>query len=219
VNVIKEVPFVKLLPFSLTCFPFPYKLIEEETFLMNQILTHRWNILTLGLLFVGALWMIFSRVTDRATTNGMIPAPRQGFLAPDFNTPTLDGGQISLSDFRGRPVLINIWASWCPPCKTEMPTLESVYRAYQDQGLAILAVNTTNQDTLQAAETFVKANKLTFPILIDVDGAVSQLYQLKSLPTSFFVDRAGVIQEVIVGGPMSEALLRIRVEQLLQEPY
>lgn len=122
-----------------------------------------------------------------------------------------------LSDLRGQPVLINLWASWCPPCKAEMPAFERVYEDYHEKGFQILAVNATNQDNLNNAIQFVQDYGLSFPILLDTNGEVSRQYQLNSLPTSFFVDRNGVIQQVIVGGPMSEALLRIRVEQLLQE--
>jgi peroxiredoxin len=98
-----------------------------------------------------------------------------------------------------------------------MPSFERVYNDYKNQGFVILAVNATNQDTLSNARDFVNQNQLTFPILLDNDGKVSQLYQLRSLPTSFFVDKNGVIRDVIVGGPMSEALLRIRVQNLLEE--
>ncbi len=180
---------------------------------------YRWNIFTLVILSISAIWIISSRVTVAETTNGKIPAPRQGFLAPDFNAQTLDGDQVSLSDYRGRPVLVNLWASWCPPCKAEMPGLENIYQTYQDQGLTVLAVNATNQDTLQGARTFVQNNGLTFPILIDIDGTISQIYELSSLPSSFFIDRSGVIKDVVIGGPMSEALLRIRIEELLQEQH
>ena len=122
-----------------------------------------------------------------------------------------------LSDLRGQPLLINLWASWCPPCKAEMPAFERAYRDYKEKGFQVLAVNATNQDNLNNAINFVQEYKLSFPILLDTNGEVSRQYHLNSLPTSFFVDRSGVIQQVIVGGPMSEALLRIRIDQLLQE--
>lgn len=152
-----------------------------------------------------------------ATTAGKIPTPRKGFLAPDFSLETLEGGTISLSELRGRPVLINLWTSWCPPCRAEMPAMQKVYVAYQEKGFLILAVNITNQDKLADAVAFSETHGLTFPILLDVDGNVSRLYQLRSLPTSFFVDPQGIIKEVIIGGPMSEALLRIRIEQFFEE--
>lgn len=138
-------------------------------------------------------------------------------MAPDFKLQAASGETIQLSELRGRPVLINLWASWCGPCRAEMPAMQRVYADYQDQDFLILAVNATNQDNADRAVAFAKEYDLTFPILFDTDGSVSSQYRLRALPTSFFVDPSGIIQEVVVGGPMSEALLRIRIEQLLQE--
>ena len=96
-----------------------------------------------------------------------------------------------------------------------MPAIQKVYEQYKDQGLVVLGVNATNQDNPQNAVQFVEDMGLTFPILFDMDGEVSQQYLLSALPTTFFVDGSGTIQEVVVGGPMAEALLKIRVEQLI----
>lgn len=177
----------------------------------------RWYIFSVLVLAVGAAWIFVSRAEPGSTTSGTIPLPRQGFVAPDFNLQTPEGESIELSDLRGQPVLINLWTSWCPPCRAEMPALQRVYEAYQDQGFEVLAVNATNQDSRQEALDFAQELGLTFPILLDTTGKVSGLYQLRSLPTSFFIDSQGVIQEVVIGGPMSEALLRTRVQQLLEE--
>jgi peroxiredoxin len=98
-----------------------------------------------------------------------------------------------------------------------MPVLQKMYETYHTQGLEILAVNATHQDDAQAAIEFSTRLDLTFPILLDNDGSVSRLYQLQSLPTTYFVGRDGEIQDVVVGGPMAEALLRIRIERLLGE--
>ena len=158
-----------------------------------------------------------------ASTQGKIPAPRQGFLAPDFELTTSTGETVRLSDLRGKPLIVNFWASWCEPCRYEMPAMQRVYQEYSGQGLEILAVNSTSQDTLQAALDFAAQQGLTFPILLDQQGAVSSSYRVQALPSTFFVRPDGVIQEVVVGGPISEALLRTRVERLLstlpdQEP-
>jgi peroxiredoxin len=97
-----------------------------------------------------------------------------------------------------------------------MPALENVYQEYQLQGLEILAVNAANQDDPAQAVAFAQSLGLSFPILFDSHGEVSEQYQVRALPSTYFVDAQGVIREVIVGGPMSEALLRIRVRQLLE---
>ncbi len=184
---------------------------------MDRSFLLRLKIISVCILLAGAGWIWISKATPGSTSGGEITAPSQGFKAPDFTLQTLDGQTVSLSDLRGKSILINIWASWCPPCKSEMPAFERVYNDYKNQGFVILAVNATNQDTLANASQFVNQNRLTFPILLDSEGVVSQSYQLRSLPTSFFIDREGVIRDVIVGGPMSEALLRIRIENLLEE--
>jgi peroxiredoxin len=168
-------------------------------------------------LIAGAAWIWVSRATPADTTSGKIPLPRQGFMAPDFSLQTPDGQSLRLSDLRGRAVLVNLWTSWCPPCRQEMPAMQRAYAEFQGQGFEILAVNATHQDSLQDAVQFSSDLGLSFPILLDNQGEISQLYQLRSLPTSFFIDREGVIQEVVIGGPMSEALLRIRIQELLEE--
>jgi len=144
-------------------------------------------------------------------------APQEGFMAPDFTLETFDGRTVSLSDFKGQVVMLNIWASWCPPCKAEMPSMESAYQKYQDQGFVVLAVNATHQDSATDAAAFINQSGFTFPVLLDSKGVASNLYQLRSLPTSFFIDKEGVIREIIFGGPIPEAGIQARVESLLAE--
>ncbi len=176
----------------------------------------RWLLISLTVLVAGAAWIWMSAVPAGTSTAGRIPAPRQSFLAPDFTLETADGQTFTMSELRGKPVLINLWTSWCPPCKAEMPALQRAYQRYQSEDLVILGINATNQDSQVAALNFAAENGLSFPILMDTAGEVSAIYQLRSLPTSYFVDHEGIIQEVVVGGPMSEALIRINVEKLLE---
>lgn len=177
----------------------------------------RWSAFMAGVLVLGALWTWFSAVPATSTTGGLIPSPREGFLAPDFTLDLLGGEPVSLSGLRGQVVMINLWASWCPPCRAEMPAIERIYQVNRARGLEVLAVNTTYQDNESAARAFVQEYGLTFPILLDRTGAMANRYQLRALPTTFFVDRQGVIQDVVVGGPMSEALIQSKVEPLLAE--
>jgi len=167
------------------------------------------------LIVVGAAWIAVSTPAPGELEQAGA-APAVGFKAPDFTLGTLDGGQVRLSDLRGQAVLLNLWASWCGPCRAEMPAMQRVYEEYRDDGFVVLAVNATNQDRISAAAAFVDELGLTYPIGLDLDGAVSRLYGLQALPSSFFIDWDGVIREVIIGGPMAEALLRIRAEQLLE---
>ncbi len=177
----------------------------------------RWFSLMAAVAVLGALWIWISAVPAAATTGGRTPAPRQGFAAPALRAETLAGEAVELSQLRGQVVVINFWASWCPPCRAEMPALERTYQAEKSRGLEILAVNTTYQDQLASAEAFVREYGLSFPILLDRTGEVANRYQMRALPTTFFVDKDGVIRKVIIGGPMNETTLRSTVETLLAE--
>jgi len=97
-----------------------------------------------------------------------------------------------------------------------MQSIEKVYKEYKDQGFVELAVHMTYQDDATRVLPFVTEQGLTFPILLDETGDMAQAYQLRSLPSSFFINRAGIINEVVIGGPMAEALLRTRVEEILK---
>jgi peroxiredoxin len=169
----------------------------------------------LAILLAGLFWIFLSADKNAASSAGTVAAPQQGFLAPDFELPTTDGETIRLSDLRGQAVLVNLWATWCPPCRAEMPAIETVYNEYNDEGFIVLAIDMTYQDEFSAVPSFVNEHGLTFPILLDETGAVAQAYQLRSLPSSFFINREGIIHEVVIGGPMAEALLRTRVEEIL----
>ena len=172
-------------------------------------------ILYILILIAGASWIILSANTTNAAID-KISAPQAGFAAPDFTLKTPDGEEYTLSKLKGNAVLVNLWATWCPPCRAEMPTIEKIYQEYKDQGLVVLAVDMTYQDDPAKVAPFVQKYGLTFPILLEETGNVGALYQLRSIPSSYFINRAGIIQEVVIGGPMSEALLRTRIEQILK---
>jgi peroxiredoxin len=187
--------------------------------LLDRLASRRfWITTTLAVLGLGLGWIWLSAVPAAATTGGEIPSPREGFAAPDFTLEILDGGEVRLSSLRGKAVVINLWASWCPPCRAEMPALQAAYEAERDRGLEIIAINTTFQDQEHDARRFVEEFGLTFPIALDRSGTVSRQYLLRALPSTFFVGRDGVIRKVIIGGPMSEATIRSTVDELLGEP-
>lgn len=170
----------------------------------------------LFILVLGFAWIWVSADRSGRSTGGQVPAPQQGFLAPDFELKTPTGESIKLSDLRGQAVLINLWATWCPPCRAEMQSIERVYQEYKEQGFTVLAVNMTYQDDPLSVMPFVNEQKLSVPILLEETGEMAQAYQLRSLPSSYFVGKDGIINEVVIGGPMSEALLRTRIEALLK---
>ncbi len=118
--------------------------------------SRNWLLFSLFLLLFGAGWIWFSCAQPGELTAGKIPAPRQDFLAPDFTLTDASGQEVRLSDLRGRPVLVNIWASWCGPCRAEMPAMQRLYQEYLDRGFEILAVNSTSQDSSENALAFAK---------------------------------------------------------------
>ena len=185
---------------------------------MRTTLSKYWAYFVIAILLAGAGWIWGSAegIDDTGNAATIQIAPQEGFLAPDFTLETTKGTQISLSDFRGQAILVNFWASWCPPCRAEMPSMENVYREYQDKGFVVLAINVTHQDNLNDAADFVKEQGFTYPILLDEMGIASQEYQLRSLPTSFFIDREGIIQQVTLGGPIPETNLRVIIEGLIK---
>ncbi len=143
-------------------------------------------------------------------------APHRGFYAPPFTLGTPRGEVHSLDDYEGSPVLVFFWASWCSICKTAMPGLEAVYQDFADQGFTILAVNTTNQDSLASAETYFNAQGYSYTMLLDRDGSVANLYRMRAVPTSVLIDPQGKITDVIIGSGISEGFLRARVGALLE---
>jgi peroxiredoxin len=166
-------------------------------------------------LILGGLWTWINRVPADAQGAVSGAVPQTGFPAPDFTLETLDGEVITLSELQGQVVVVNLWATWCPPCRAEMPALERVWNDYRDQGLLILAVD--QREPPATVSAFAEEFGLSFPILLDRDGAVGARYQLRAYPTTFFVGRDGVIRDMILGGPMSEALIASTVVEMLEE--
>jgi peroxiredoxin len=183
---------------------------------MTKLFNDRQNVLFTIILVSGLVWIWISADREGASTQEGTPAPNKGFLAPDFELTSLDGNVTQLSDVRGKPVVVNFWASWCIPCRTEMPAIERAYLQRQ-KDVVVLGVNATSQDNLSEVENFVHDTGLSFPILLDHHGEVMDSYRVSALPTTFFVDRNGIIQDVVIGGPMAEALLTSRLEDLLRK--
>jgi cytochrome c biogenesis protein CcmG/thiol:disulfide interchange protein DsbE len=123
---------------------------------------------------------------------------RVGQPAPDFTLPGLDGKMVSLSDYRGHVVLVNVWATWCPPCVDEMPSMEKLYRELKGENFEILAVSI---DALgkKAVAPFMKKYNLSFPALMDPDGTIKTLFQTTGVPESFIINQEGILIEKVIG--------------------
>jgi len=124
---------------------------------------------------------------------------------------------LTLTELRGNPVVLNLWASWCLPCRSEMPAIEKAYHRYRDASLIVIGLDMTSQDSESDARAFVEELGLTFPIVLDRDGSVQSHYQLLGLPSTYFIDRQGIIRSAVIGGPMSKATIQSNIEDLLLE--
>jgi thiol-disulfide isomerase/thioredoxin len=129
--------------------------------------------------------------------SGSGQGPEVGKTAPEFALKGLDGQEVSLSDLRGKPVLLNFWASWCGPCRLEMPFLQQIYEKWTGKGLVLLAVNL--QEDSNKVEEFVKNGGYTFPILLSPGKEVPLAYNIRGIPATFFIDAEGVIRDIKIG--------------------
>lgn len=136
--------------------------------------------------------------------------------APDFTLKTLAGENLRLEEYRGQVVLINFWASWCGPCRQEMPILDRIHNRYDDTGFAVLGVNVEGKSG--PAQKIVDKTKVTFPVLIDAAQGVSETYDLQAMPTTVVVDRNGVVRYIHRGyKPGDEAKYIEVVKDLIRE--
>lgn len=115
----------------------------------------------------------------------------------DFTLEDLNGSKVKLSELKGKKVFLNFWATWCPPCKAEMPDIEKLYQETKESNLVILAVN-VGEDK-KTVQDFIEKNSYNFPVLLDVSGEVSQLYQVTGIPTSYFIDSEGYLDDGVSG--------------------
>ncbi len=150
--------------------------------------------------------------------------PLASGVAPDFVITTFDGKKITLSELRGKPVVLNFWASWCIPCRTEAPILERAWKDYRERGVVILGVDYV--DTEEAAKKFIQEYGMTYPNGPDLGTRISQMYRITGVPETYFVTREGKMLSGIDAngrvnanwiGPISENALRERIEKLLSE--
>jgi cytochrome c biogenesis protein CcmG/thiol:disulfide interchange protein DsbE len=133
-------------------------------------------------------------------------------IAPDFTLSLFDGGQLSLSELRGQVVVINVWASWCPPCREEAPVLERAWRRYRDRGVTFVGVD--YMDTEPAALAYLKEFGVTYPNGPDLGSHIARAYSVQGVPETFFITPEGEIAEVFVG-PLNETRLAGILERLL----
>jgi peroxiredoxin len=136
--------------------------------------------------------------------------------APDFTLKSLEGSNLRLEEYRGQVVLLNFWASWCGPCRQEMPLLDRLHHRYEDTGFAVLGVNVEGEAA--PAQEIVDKTNVTFPILIDDGQKVSEMYNLQAMPSTVVIDRDGVVRYIHLGyKPGDEAKYVEVVKKLIRE--
>jgi len=171
----------------------------------------------LALAGMAIFWMVAGSGMGGAAGLDVLPVADRAIVklgepAPNFQLRDLNGHLIMLSDLRGKVVLLNFWATWCGPCRVEMPAMEQLYRMFQRKDFEILAVSTDAQGAA-ITRPFQQENRLTFPILHDPDYRVGLTYGARSLPMTFLIDRLGIIRHQVFGARDWEA---IEAQQLVQ---
>lgn len=142
--------------------------------------------------------------TTQGASEETQPSEEAVQTAPDFTVYDADGNEVKLSDFFGKPIVLNFWASWCPPCKSEMPHFEAAYLSNPD--VQFLMVNVTSSDNMDDAKNYIAEQGFTFPVLFDTTGEAGYVYQATSLPTTYFLDARGRLVTYAVGALSAESL-------------
>lgn len=154
--------------------------------------------LTILFVFIAAALVILFLKSGRDSTVRPTEKIQVGFPAPNFTFPDLNGQRVSLFDHRGKVVLVNIWATWCPPCRQEMPSMQKLYDKFKGEDFEILAVSIDSTGR-EAVDPFMQSMNLTFPALLDSHEEIGTLYGITGVPESFIIDKQGIVVEKIIG--------------------
>ncbi len=156
------------------------------------------SLMLIVLIVVGVGIIVLLQTKDSSFNLSGKPRFEKGVPAPNFTLPDLNGKMVSLTDYKGNVVLLNIWATWCPPCVEEMPSMEKLHQELKDESFEILAVS-IDVSGAEAVIPFMKKHKLGFSALTDTTGAIKNLYQTIGVPESFIIDKDGIIVEKVIG--------------------
>lgn len=172
-----------------------------------------WSLYLIATLLLGSAWILYSRepVDQQDQTADVPSAPAVGYQAPDFSLPTLTGETFTLSEQRGQPVVINFWATWCPPCRAEIPFFQAAASTYNGQ---VKIVGIDDGEPAPMVASFANELGMTYPVPLDEDSSVSKTYRVNSLPTTYFIDKEGVITNIHIG-IISQAVLEDGILALL----
>ncbi|MFC1949126.1 TlpA family protein disulfide reductase [Chloroflexota bacterium] len=161
------------------------------------------------LLTVVAITLLFTGCGTGSTGTGV----KEGDRAPDFQLQDLEGQTVSLIEQRGLPVLLNFWATWCGPCRYEMPFLQQIYQEWSDDGLVMMIVNIGESSS--TVRDFLADNNLSLPVLLDTRQSVAEQYGITGIPTTFFIDKDGIIQKKVVGSFPSVSMIEDNLAEII----
>jgi cytochrome c biogenesis protein CcmG/thiol:disulfide interchange protein DsbE len=175
-------------------------------------------LLTILSVCIACVLLIVLLRKDRDSTLRATKPIQPGLEVPNFAFPDINGKQISLSDHRGKVVLVNVWATWCPPCRQEMPSMQRLYEKFKGENLEILAVSIDSEGG-EAVAPFMRKMHLTFPALLDPEETIIPLYGITGVPESFIIDKDWILVEKIVG-PINWATPEVfsLFKDLIQKP-
>ncbi|HZW82222.1 MAG TPA: TlpA disulfide reductase family protein [Candidatus Deferrimicrobium sp.] len=162
-------------------------------------------LLTVTIVFIIAIVVLPKVYGEAAVKYAAIGKP-----APNFTLTSLDGKKVSLNELKGRPIILNFWATWCPPCKLEMPALDKVYGKSSEKGFTMLTIN--QQEDVGTIQKFLKENGYSLPVVLDSSGEVGELYQVQGIPTTVFIDSKGVITDIHTGTMPVEDLFLSKIK-------
>lgn len=166
------------------------------------------------IILVSVLWVVAAH-TFYQPDHGSTQRPEVGYKAPGFTLPSFKGGPMSVKDARGKPLVINFWASWCGPCEDEVPVLMHLYKKHQGQ-FQLYGVDMTSTDTMGAMKAFVRDHHVDYPILLDKKGEVADLYDVSAYPTTYLVNQDGLIVKEIKGFAGKKPLTKA-IESLISD--
>lgn len=192
---------------------------------MNRLKTVHWlSILGVAIILLLSATVIIDRATHPDSSYN-VPATgsssnsvaknikignKVGNLAPDFRLTTIDNNTVSLSDYRGKHVILNFWATWCGPCRYETPFLQSAYEESAKDGVIVIAINT--QDGFENASSYARMYNLTFTIPVDITGTVARQFGVYGMPTTFMIDEEGVITSIKIGPFIGKEEIEERIQ-------